>query len=34
MSQNTTLYDTSYRKSDNENEFDDEMVADGKLYVK
>ena len=32
--QNTTFYDASFKKSDSENEFDDEMIADGKLYVK
>ena len=31
--QNTTFYDASYKKSDSENEFDDEMIADGKLYM-
>ena len=31
--QNTTSYDVTCKKSDSENEFDDEMIADGKLYL-
>lgn len=30
--QNTTSDDAKNKKSDGENEFDDEMIADGKLY--
>jgi len=30
--QNITFSDVTCKKSDSENEFDDEMIADGKLY--
>jgi len=30
--QNVTFCDVTYKKSDSENEFDDEMIADGKLH--
>ena len=30
--QNVTFYDATCKKSDSENEFDDEMIADGKLH--